>query len=301
MFRLFESVLPQPTQQQFISADNAAVEENSYSSHPVLSLYRADAMTRTRLKGRKSIAPAFSLFDEAVHLIHLRWENQERFAVAVAETLKALLGARNVFVGSTDIQTGTRKLVLNDVFAELDTKSVRSLQQKIERCSAAFLHAGDKGLQAPAAHSWGHGNPYATLSKTFTVGSKLGALIPIWDRAILVDVFADLPQGKHSRIQKELFDRLIPHLEIACSRAWLHNHAPSLESLLKRLQDGGLTAREAEVVSWVLQGKTNPEIATIMGVSLQTVKNHLGSAYPKLGIENRSAAFAQFSDWFQER
>jgi DNA-binding CsgD family transcriptional regulator len=258
-------------------------------------------MTRTRLKGRKSIAPAFSLFDEAVHLIHLQWENQERFAAAMAETLKALLGAHNVFVGGTDIQTGARKPVLNDVFAELDTKSVRSLQQKIDRCSAAFLDGGDKGLQAFAANSWAQGNPYATLSKTFTVGSKLGALIPIWDRAILVDVFAELPQGKHSRIQKELFDRLIPHLEIACCRMWLHNQAPSLQSLLKRLQDGGLTAREAEVVSWVLQGKTNPEIATIMVVSLQTIKNHLARAYPKLGIENRTAAFAQFSDWIQER
>lgn len=52
----------------------------------------------------------------------------------------------------------------------------------------------------------------------------------------------------------------------------------------------GLTAREAEILSWVVQGKTNPEIGIILGIQLTTVKKHLESIFTKLGVENRTAA-----------
>lgn len=52
----------------------------------------------------------------------------------------------------------------------------------------------------------------------------------------------------------------------------------------------GLTSREAEILSWVVQGKTNPEIGTILGIQLTTVKKHLESIFMKLGVENRTAA-----------
>lgn len=52
----------------------------------------------------------------------------------------------------------------------------------------------------------------------------------------------------------------------------------------------GLTPREAEILSWVVQGKTNPEIGMILGIQLTTVKKHLESTFVKLGVENRTAA-----------
>ncbi len=52
----------------------------------------------------------------------------------------------------------------------------------------------------------------------------------------------------------------------------------------------GVTAREAEILSWVVQGKTNPEIAVILGIQLTTVKKHLESIFARLGVENRTAA-----------
>lgn len=54
----------------------------------------------------------------------------------------------------------------------------------------------------------------------------------------------------------------------------------------------GLTTREAEVLLWVAQGKTNPEIATILGIGLTTVKKHLEATFAKLGVENRTSAAA---------
>ena len=51
-----------------------------------------------------------------------------------------------------------------------------------------------------------------------------------------------------------------------------------------------LTAREAEVLYWVIKGKINRDIADILGASPATVKKHLERVYAKLGVETRTAA-----------
>jgi DNA-binding NarL/FixJ family response regulator len=52
----------------------------------------------------------------------------------------------------------------------------------------------------------------------------------------------------------------------------------------------GLTVREAEVLLWVAQGKSNADVSTILGCSEKTVKQHLGNIFEKLGVENRTSA-----------
>jgi DNA-binding NarL/FixJ family response regulator len=52
----------------------------------------------------------------------------------------------------------------------------------------------------------------------------------------------------------------------------------------------GLTNREAEVLLWTAQGKSNADIAVILGMSEKTVKQHLGVVFQKLGVESRLAA-----------
>lgn len=57
-------------------------------------------------------------------------------------------------------------------------------------------------------------------------------------------------------------------------------------------QELGLTSREGEVLSWLSKGKTNRDIAQILGLSPRTVDKHLEQIYSKLGVENRTAAAA---------
>lgn len=52
----------------------------------------------------------------------------------------------------------------------------------------------------------------------------------------------------------------------------------------------GLTAREAEVLYWIAQGKSNPDTATILGASVRTVHKHVEHIFQKLGLETRNAA-----------
>lgn len=51
-----------------------------------------------------------------------------------------------------------------------------------------------------------------------------------------------------------------------------------------------LTAREAEVLYWVVKGKINRDIGDILGTSPATVKKHLERVFAKLGVETRTAA-----------
>ena len=53
-----------------------------------------------------------------------------------------------------------------------------------------------------------------------------------------------------------------------------------------------LTTREAEVLHWVVQGKTNRDIGDILGTSPRTVHKHLEHVFAKLGVETRTAAAA---------
>ncbi|MGE0499133.1 MAG: response regulator [Ramlibacter sp.] len=51
-----------------------------------------------------------------------------------------------------------------------------------------------------------------------------------------------------------------------------------------------LTAKEAEVLYWVVKGKINRDIGDILGSSPATVKKHLERVFAKLGVETRTAA-----------
>ena len=53
-----------------------------------------------------------------------------------------------------------------------------------------------------------------------------------------------------------------------------------------------LTAREAEVLYWVVKGKINRDIADILGASPATIKKHLERVFAKLGVETRTSAAA---------
>lgn len=55
-------------------------------------------------------------------------------------------------------------------------------------------------------------------------------------------------------------------------------------------RNGLLTLREREVLGWLARGKSNAEIGAILGISSATVGKHLEHIYPKLGVENRTAA-----------
>ena len=55
----------------------------------------------------------------------------------------------------------------------------------------------------------------------------------------------------------------------------------------KSLDVLGLTAREAQIVDYVIRGETNAAIGQALHVSPTTVKKHLDNIYVKLGVRGR--------------
>jgi DNA-binding CsgD family transcriptional regulator len=82
---------------------------------------------------------------------------------------------------------------------------------------------------------------------------------------------------------------LIPQLHLAIVRSRQHIAAGAKPVAAS---DGGpdLTGRQIEILRWVQLGKTNHEIALIVGISELTVKNHLQKVFKKLNVHNRTQA-----------
>jgi DNA-binding response OmpR family regulator/DNA-binding CsgD family transcriptional regulator len=58
----------------------------------------------------------------------------------------------------------------------------------------------------------------------------------------------------------------------------------------------GLTPREAEVLFWICEGKSNPEIGIILGSAARTVEKHVENILRKLGVPTRAAAVSAALD-----
>ncbi|MES2901026.1 MAG: XrtB/PEP-CTERM-associated transcriptional regulator EpsA [Pseudomonadota bacterium] len=84
---------------------------------------------------------------------------------------------------------------------------------------------------------------------------------------------------------------LLPHLHLALLRLERRAEAPRRSPRTGAART--LSPREAEIMHWLREGRTNAEIAAILGLSPLTVKNHLQRMYRLLGVGNRTEAVAR--------
>ena len=56
------------------------------------------------------------------------------------------------------------------------------------------------------------------------------------------------------------------------------------------LRNLGLTTQESHIMHWLIQGKRNSEIASILSSKTRTVQKHVQNIFKKLGVETRTAA-----------
>ena len=69
--------------------------------------------------------------------------------------------------------------------------------------------------------------------------------------------------------------------------------AVSKQSTAVRLEADGVTPREREVATLLAQGRTNPEIAEALVLSLYTVQDHIKSLFEKTGVSSRQELVAR--------
>lgn len=74
----------------------------------------------------------------------------------------------------------------------------------------------------------------------------------------------------------------------------------SSEVVVDRYRSAGLTKRESEVLYWVGEGKTDPEVGMILGISKRTVQKHMEHVFSKLSVSTRTAAVATIQQQVRE-
>ena len=70
----------------------------------------------------------------------------------------------------------------------------------------------------------------------------------------------------------------------------MHSTALPDQDSMKPLASLKLTPREAEVLFWISQGKSNHDIGVILGAKTGTICKHVEHIFAKLNVENRTAA-----------
>lgn len=101
--------------------------------------------------------------------------------------------------------------------------------------------------------------------------------------------FAQIP-GKLTPRHAGLLEMLVPHLHVALTRA--------LSGAKQQPSPGqpapsALTGRERQILQWMSAGKTNWEIAQVLHISENTVKNHVQRILIKLKVNTRAQAVAK--------
>ena len=107
-------------------------------------------------------------------------------------------------------------------------------------------------------------------------------------------IYVFFNSGNTFAVQHSLLGLLMPHLDAALRRVEYIESNISDEELLDSIALGSLSDRENEILHWVRTGKTNIEIAMILSISANTVKNHLKRIFQKLDVSCRAQAVAKY-------
>ena len=97
----------------------------------------------------------------------------------------------------------------------------------------------------------------------------------------------------HNTNQLDSIKKLVMFLDAVARRIHYPTKQTSANQIGKdrrRLRADLLSARENEVMEWVIKGKSNDDIAIILKISAYTVKNHIYRIYKKLNVCNRAQA-----------
>jgi LuxR family maltose regulon positive regulatory protein len=113
------------------------------------------------------------------------------------------------------------------------------------------------------------------------------ALVPLLQKAARQEVHGEYAQS----LLTALGSSFTPDLT---SAEITHRRAQTLT--LKPLLEEPLTIREIEILKLIVAGKSNPQIAGELYLSINTVKVHIKNIYGKLGVESRTQAIARYRE-----
>lgn len=193
---------------------------------------------------------------------------------------------RGFEVGANDYVTKPVDLAVVIARMQSHTRTarlVRTTREAISAAEAAILACDNQGRLL-----WCNDSAHALIAKFVPEVSLIeGVIIP---RSLGIFGHANNSESDQQRIYAGA-NCLEIRRATECGERVAVYLLKQIESTAAQLWDSPkLTERESEVLLWVARGKTNRDIAEILGMSPRTVNKHLEHIFKKLGVETRTAA-----------
>lgn len=209
------------------------------------------------------------------------------------ECLPGLIGSDLTTLVVCDVDSGHRLVkpegLLPREMSEVFDRYFR--QHPLVRAHGRNPHAVTARLADLVSQSEFHRQPlYNEYYRPIRIEHAMAMPIHV-DQRFLVSFVFNRERRAFSDRERDLAELLRPHV------ANLYRYSVALDRMTALPRDVStqraalpLTRREREVLDWVAAGKTNRDVAAILGASPRTVEKHLERIYEKLGVETRIAA-----------
>lgn len=208
------------------------------------------------------------------------------FMTGLSDTEQILQG-----FSSGGVDYVVKPLRIPEVLARLATHVRNAQAARLAREAVDVAGMGVLMLDAQGRAAWR--SPQATqwLEQAFAPEGLAGDAARQWLRSAALGTPASLPLPQHPAGAQALTARHLGESGLAESMLLL-TLGPADTPPPRVQPEVALTPRETEVLSWLAKGKTNRDIADILGMSPRTVNKHLEHIFEKLGVETRTAAAA---------
>jgi DNA-binding CsgD family transcriptional regulator len=240
-------------------------------------------------------APELRAALDTLHAIGESCTGSDDFARRGVACLPRLVGSELTTLSTCDLDTGRRRVVSDNPGAisqrEIDVFDHYFHAHPLVREHGRNAHAVTKRIGDILSETDFRRTPlYNDYYRAIGIAHVMAVPVYVDHRFLVSFVLNRRGRGFGDR-DRDLAETIRPHL------AHLYRLSVSVERTRHLPADAPfdraaapLTPREREVLDWVAAGKTNRDIAAILGASARTVEKHLERIYEKLGVETRTAA-----------
>lgn len=268
----------------------AMAESGANKNHPIWS---EDPQGPKQLKRPKVLSQMMGALAWREHPLYREFLKQDQvhdhltLDIGRGVGLKVILGVIRSRRGFRDNEILALEVLgkhFEQAFCNARLFEVRSLRPSCDN-SFHFEPAMDIGHFMAFVNT--HGPQWSLL-----LGKDVKAYVPLlthWFSLCRDDLFRGMLESK---VPNFIMEGPIGRIQLRLTRNWggigflLLVHVESFS----RLNNYGLSPRETEVLHWVREAKTDPEIALILGIGLHTVKDHMKNIRRKLGVKTRTEA-----------
>lgn len=234
-------------------------------------------------------------FSEAIARIY-QVADLNLFPGAVFEAIELLFPSVVISIDEFNTKTGIARSAVNIPVSEKDTWPQR-LRELVPIEHPVFLARRAGRNEALQISDFLTERQFRLTALYHDVFRPLSVRHQIVLPLAVPDHIAGVTIGRWKKFRPDevaIAEMLTTHIAIAHVQAQrisaLAGLQPSLAPNPQSMTLNGVTPREAEVLRWIVQGKRDGEIATILGASVRTIHKHVQRLFQKLHVETRTAA-----------